>query len=132
MRAMAIDSCHDRGGSWHYDVESCSFTENYRGDRSADKDAQTLADNALAPEGEARIRQFQITRARDLALQSGLSESMFQARVDICVPKLETALAECDDALAGASNDAETVELHPYCLRLSRHEFVQCLNGIEP
>jgi len=30
-RFLDIDSCLDRGGSWHYDVNECSFTENYRG-----------------------------------------------------------------------------------------------------
>ncbi|GEM_PF-1377245 len=28
-----IDSCLDAGGSWHYDVDERSFTENYRGPR---------------------------------------------------------------------------------------------------
>lgn len=28
-----IDACLDRGGSWHYDVRQCSFTENYTGPR---------------------------------------------------------------------------------------------------
>ena len=28
-----IDTCLDRGGSWHYDVRSCSYTENYTGPR---------------------------------------------------------------------------------------------------
>jgi len=28
-----VDSCLDRGGSWHYDVRQCSFTENYTGPR---------------------------------------------------------------------------------------------------
>ncbi len=28
-----IGSCLDAGGSWHYDVEECSVTENYRGPR---------------------------------------------------------------------------------------------------
>ena len=28
---LAIDDCLDRGGSWHYDVGECSFTENYLG-----------------------------------------------------------------------------------------------------
>ena len=27
---LAIDTCADRGGSWHSDVKECSFTENYR------------------------------------------------------------------------------------------------------
>lgn len=26
-----VDDCHDAGGSWHYDIQECSFTENYRG-----------------------------------------------------------------------------------------------------
>ena len=30
---MKIDTCLDRGGSWHYDIKECSFTENYRGPR---------------------------------------------------------------------------------------------------
>lgn len=25
-----VDHCLDRGGSWHYDIKECSFTENYR------------------------------------------------------------------------------------------------------
>lgn len=24
-----VDDCLDAGGSWHYDVEDCSFTQNY-------------------------------------------------------------------------------------------------------
>ncbi|WP_084420448.1 hypothetical protein [Henriciella litoralis] len=24
-----VDDCLDAGGSWNYDVEDCSFTENY-------------------------------------------------------------------------------------------------------
>ncbi|WP_139020323.1 hypothetical protein [Citromicrobium sp. JLT1363] len=28
----AADACLDRGGSYHYDLGECSFTENYRGD----------------------------------------------------------------------------------------------------
>lgn len=28
-----IDTCLDRGGSWHYDIKECSFTENHRGPR---------------------------------------------------------------------------------------------------
>lgn len=28
-----IDTCLDRGGSWHYDVRECSYTENYTGPR---------------------------------------------------------------------------------------------------
>ncbi len=26
------DTCRDRGGSWHYNVNECSYTENYRPD----------------------------------------------------------------------------------------------------
>jgi len=32
-RFIDIDHCLDRGGSWHYDVNECSMTENYRGPR---------------------------------------------------------------------------------------------------
>jgi hypothetical protein len=28
---FAVDDCLDRGGSYHYDVGECSFTENYKG-----------------------------------------------------------------------------------------------------
>ena len=31
--ADPVDDCLDAGGSWHYDIEECSFTENYRGSR---------------------------------------------------------------------------------------------------
>ena len=24
-----VDDCLNAGGSWHYDIEECSFTENY-------------------------------------------------------------------------------------------------------
>lgn len=30
---LQIDTCHDRGGSWHHDVKACSYTESYRGPR---------------------------------------------------------------------------------------------------
>lgn len=30
---LAVDDCLDRGGSWHYDIGECSFTENYQGQR---------------------------------------------------------------------------------------------------
>ena len=33
QRFLAIDDCLARGGSWHYDVGECSFTENYGGPR---------------------------------------------------------------------------------------------------
>ena len=29
---LAADSCLDSGGSYHYDVGECSFSENYRGE----------------------------------------------------------------------------------------------------
>ncbi|RIJ31508.1 hypothetical protein [Henriciella algicola] len=28
-----VGDCLDAGGSWHYDVEECSFTQNYEGPR---------------------------------------------------------------------------------------------------
>jgi len=31
LEPFQIDDCLDRGGSWHYDLEECSFTDNYRG-----------------------------------------------------------------------------------------------------
>lgn len=30
---FAADTCLDRGGSYHYDVGECSFTESYRGEK---------------------------------------------------------------------------------------------------
>lgn len=29
---FAADACLDRGGSYHYDRQACSFTDNYRGE----------------------------------------------------------------------------------------------------
>lgn len=35
-REIAIDSCLDRGGSWHHDMGECSYTESYLGPDNLD------------------------------------------------------------------------------------------------
>ena len=89
--------------------------------------------SALGFSASAQVQLDQQDRVREFRLAalwqgvSGVTEAMVESAARSCRPALQASLAECDAALASAPNDPETIQIHPYCKRLSNDEFIECV-----
>lgn len=120
-----VDDCLDAGGSWHYDVEECSFTENYRS-ASTSLD-EFVRRNEVSPAERERLAEFRKAVNLQRLNESGLGKAEIQDRLARCGAIREAGLKECDNALRSASDDPETIARHPYCRSLTETEHDECL-----